>query len=328
MLLLALLHVAQAGETELRACCGSVGASGCPAQVNLVGEGSSVQTTTTGNAIRGAWALTCGGTATFNAVYSADLERSPRQGEVLDALAPLASHCFQQACELPTGACFTQESDGRVSVLGCKDGLPMTGVGLAVAPARRMKKPVVVVVDRRPLVVDAQPPAQAVQPPAPQAVPSAGGAVASPQRTTEALVELTERFPIDPPSPCAAKSGELRTEARRHVDLGDERRIARDWASSLREYRVALTMDTCNGYAWLGLGEVAVANQRPDLAAHALLNATQLLPQHYGALTSLGKAYEALGQNLLAAEAYRGALLISPSLAEARAGLARTGVGP
>jgi cytochrome c-type biogenesis protein CcmH/NrfG len=108
------------------------------------------------------------------------------------------------------------------------------------------------------------------------------------------------------------------------VDVGDEKRIARDWAASVREYRVALTMDVCNGYGWLGVGEVAASNERPDLAAHALLNATQMLPQHYGAFTSLGKAYEALGQVPLAAEAYRRALEISPSLMEARAGLART----
>jgi hypothetical protein len=315
---------ALAGEAELQACCAAVGASGCVPRVAVVGEGSKVQPGASGTEVVGAWQLACGGPAIFDAVYRRTVDHTPRQGEVLDSLSPVASHCLQQACEVPPGGCLQTERDGTLSVLGCQDGLPLGAAALGGTPTRRMKKPVVVVVARRPLVVDAQPPAGAVPPPPPASAPTPGGAVASPSRTAEALVELTDRFPADPPNPCTARAQDLRVEARRHVDVGDEKRIARDWAASVREYRVALTMDVCNGYAWLGVGEVAASNERPDLAAHALLNATQMLPQHYGAFTSLGKAYEALGQVPLAAEAYRRALEISPSLMEARAGLART----
>jgi tetratricopeptide (TPR) repeat protein len=100
--------------------------------------------------------------------------------------------------------------------------------------------------------------------------------------------------------------------------------MAKDKEGAAREYRAALTMDTCNGYAWLGVGEAANALDRPDLAIRSLRVATRLLPRHHGALLLLAKAYEAFGQRPLAAEAYRRALELSPGLPDAVEGYART----
>jgi hypothetical protein len=328
MLLAALFAtLAHAGEAQLQACCNAVGVQGCATTVPLYGEGSRAGASGGGAEVTGVWSLSCGRGATFDVVARRTLDHTPRQGELLEDVSPLAAHCFEQACELPPGACLVSDKDGRRALLGCRDGAPLGASALGVVPSPRMKKPVVVVIARRPLVVDAQPAAQAVPPPPPASIAAPGGAAAAAPRTQEALVELTERFPEDPATPCVSRTPELRAEARRHVDTGDEQRIARDWAGSVRSYRVALTMDSCNGNGWIGVGEVSSANQRPDLAARAFVNATALLPQHYGAWLSLGKAYEALGQVPLAAGAYRKALEISPSLMEARAGLARTGGG-
>ncbi|MFN7143483.1 MAG: hypothetical protein ACK4YP_06905, partial [Myxococcota bacterium] len=97
-----------------------------------------------------------------------------------------------------------------------------------------------------------------------------------------------------------------------------------DAAGALSEYRAALTMDVCNAYAWLGIGEIAGGAARPDLAVRALRNTTRILPGHYGAWTMLGKAYEALRQSQLAAEAYATALELRPGLPEAVEGWRRT----
>ena len=83
-------------------------------------------------------------------------------------------------------------------------------------------------------------------------------------------------------------------------------------------------MDSCNAYAWLGIGEIAAESGRPDLAVRTLRNATRLLPGHYGAWTALGQQYEALHQDSMAAEAYGKALALRPGLEEALEGWRRT----
>lgn len=131
-------------------------------------------------------------------------------------------------------------------------------------------------------------------------------------------------LPADPPATCKPPGELLRAEARKRVDSGDEKRVVNDAPGALQEYRAALSMDICNAYAWLGIGDVATTNARPDLAVRALSNATRILPGHYGAWTQLGSAYEALKQVKLAAEAYTKALELRPGLPEALEGWRRT----
>lgn len=144
----------------------------------------------------------------------------------------------------------------------------------------------------------------------------------------QAIELLMRGMPPDPPAECRTPSEALKTAGRQQVDLGDEARMKHDNLGGIKAYLAALAMDKCNGYAWMGLGTIAVELKRPDLAIRALEPATHLMPVHYGAWTQLGQQYEAMHQNALAQTAYWKALELSPSLAEARAGLARVGGAP
>ncbi len=141
----------------------------------------------------------------------------------------------------------------------------------------------------------------------------------------DAIAQLTEGLPRDPPSECEAPMEALRGEARKQVMTGDDLRMGKDAAGAIQKYRAALSMDSCNGYAWLGLGESAVALSRPDIAIRALRNATTLMPQHYGAWTELGQCYEAIGQAEMAVGAYKKAVALKPGLEIPLAGLQRLG---
>jgi predicted Zn-dependent protease len=116
----------------------------------------------------------------------------------------------------------------------------------------------------------------------------------------------------------------LKSEARKHVDLGDEHRMRHDAAAAGKEYRAALSMDPCSAYAWIGVGQAATDAARVDIAVKALQVGVRLAPSHYTAWTLLGRNYELMGQRALAAEAYGRALAQRPTLQEAQEGLART----
>lgn len=166
--------------------------------------------------------------------------------------------------------------------------------------------------------------------PAPAPVPVAPSAYNTPPPTStapklDAVAQLTQGLPRDPPEECEAPIEALRSEARKQVMTGDDLRLGKDAAGAIQKYRAALSMDACNGYAWLGLGESAVALERPDIAIRALRNATTLLPQHYGAWTELGQAYEAIQQVDMAISAYKKALALKPGLAVPMAGVQRLG---
>ena len=165
--------------------------------------------------------------------------------------------------------------------------------------------------------------------PSPTPPPVGPTALYSPAPTTlpkpDAIAQLTEGLPKDPPDDCEPPGDALRGEARKQVMTGDDLRMAKDAAGAVQKYRAALSMDSCSGYAWLGLGESAVALDRPDIAIRALRNATTLLPKHYGAWTALGLAYEATRQVSLAVAAFRMAIELKPGLEAASAGLTRLG---
>jgi hypothetical protein len=157
---------------------------------------------------------------------------------------------------------------------------------------------------------------------APPPVATAPPPVATP--TGDPLAQLAASLPNDPPATCRPPPDAVRAEARKQVDTGDDKRVRHDSAGAIQAYRAALTMDVCNAYGWLGIGQVATEMGRPDLAIRALRNATRLLPNHYGAWTLLGKNYESIRQAPLASGAYEKALALKPDLPEALDGWRRT----
>lgn len=355
MLLSLLLSPALASEEACNACCRAGGLSTCEPRILLYGEGSEARRDGATWHVQGLWEITCDGLAERSWSASAVLDHEPRHGELaMTPTNPLQVHCFRQACALPQGLCLSPaDEDGRFGVVGCDTNLPPDGRDLARAPASGADAAAtVVVVGGKPLVVHS---ASSGPGRLPMAVPSGplsttpgplpATTVEVPATSTAAAATVTIRpdpgpaatasasdepgllgvtLPPDPPDPCKAPPDALRAEARKRVDLGDERRVARDAKGAAQEYRAALTMDVCNAYAWLGLGEVASGSARPDLAIRTLRNTTRIMPAHYGAWTLLGKAYEAIGQGGMAAEAYEKALAARPGLPEATEGLRRT----
>lgn len=345
-----LLPAAFAGGATCVQCCQAGGLGGCSTELQVHGEGSVTAREAAGWRVTGLWEVSCGGEGMFDPGATVRMDHEPLPGEVLMPQAnPLKVHCVRQSCDLPVDTCLSAaNASGHVYLLGCDDGLAAGARALRTAPTRpRYASPVVVVVDGKPLVAEptaatprptgivAGAPAGVTVPPAvvpgtpalgpgtPAVVPGVpAGASALPP---DALAELTAPLPKDPTVPCRAAGDAVRSEARKRVDIGDERRVARDMAGAIHEYRAALSMDGCSAYGWLGLGQTAASLGRPDIAVRALENATRILPAHYGAWSSLGRAYEDVGQIDRAARAYDRALALNPSLGEALEGRRRTG---
>lgn len=347
-LLVALLAPAHADPAACAMCCAasgmmpSAGTQVCAQALPVFGEGSRVSREGEAYVATGLWNLRCGQAASFDASATVRMDHAPAGGEIVGPdLLPAQAHCVAQACALPVGVCIgPADALGRWYVVGCADGFPPGAAALRGAVVPRFTQPVVVLVDGRPLVAErvAGPPVMASAPQAPTApttpaapyaptaavAPVAPSAPAAPAPPSEdAILKLVAGLPADPGDTCRAPADAIRAEARSRVDAGDEKRIRKDPLGAIAEYRAALSMDSCNGYGWLGLGETASSLARPDLAIRALRNATRLMPNHYGASTLLGRSYEDIGQRALAAEAYRAALQASPSHAPAREGLQR-----
>lgn len=338
MLLLALLPAALAGDDACLACCRAGGMSSCDTHIELFAEGGRVTAAGVAWQVTGVWQLDCEGRATYSPGETFVMDHAPAGGEVLArGGSPLEIHCFQQACALPSGACFSPpDAEGRIQLVSCGTRQPISAAGLSAPPGPdRAAGAQVVVVNGRPLVVQgdaisaphAPAPVSSATAPAPAAPAAATVAASAPPSTpadTDPFTLFSKALPTDPPDPCKVVADTLRAEARKRVDLGDEKRLRKDTPGALQEYRVALTMESCNAYAWFGVGEVASEAGRPDLAVRALRNTTRLLPTHPRAWTLLGGAYEALRQPQLAAEAYTKALELRPGLPEALDGWRRT----
>lgn len=321
-------------------CCRAGGLSTCNAELRVLSEGSRVARGPNGWTVSGQWVIGCDGQARYDAEGTVTIDHEPGYGElVMIALNPLQVHCFDQACALPAGTCLSPANDqGAMTLVDCADSLPVDARAMSRPPGSRPgNAALVVVVDGKPLVADlvhAQP--YAAHPVSAAGVPPATNPVQTPTPATTFAVpgqsaavnpgtaSTSLDLPADPPAVCKPPGDAMRAEGRRRVDMGDERRMVKDSVGAAREYRAALTMDTCNGYAWLGLGEAAAQLSRPDVAIRALKNATNLLPKHYGAWVLLGKGYEAIGQRTMAGNAYSEALKLSPGLPDAVEGYART----
>ncbi|MBM4392662.1 MAG: tetratricopeptide repeat protein [Deltaproteobacteria bacterium] len=332
--------LALADDATLAACCRAGGGSSCPTTLAVRTEKSSLDAIGLGYELTGAWQLSCSGKGKWDGNYLADVDDDPRFGQVLTAVTPLAMHCFAQACSLPEGACIGDpDSSGNFSVIDCESSLPLDHGGLARPPEGDTGAKTVVVIDGKPLVaatVVGTPPPAANAPPAATYAPAPGYSApeyAAPVATTTpvgtpapaaAAPAIALDLPPDPPDPCASAPDAVRTESRKRVGTGDEYRITGRVDEALRDYKAALTMDKCNGYAWMSLSMLAGEQGRTDLAIRALRNTARLLPTHPGAFLMLGKAYESFGQRGLAADAYRKASELAPSNAEAIEGYMRT----
>jgi hypothetical protein len=352
-LLLAVVPLASSDPGVCAACCAAAAVpSACAEPLLVFAEGARRSPDGAGYLVAGAWRLGCGTGAVFDPSVTLRVDHLPLDGEVLQpALRSAQVECFAQACRVPAGLCLSPgDVEGRWTVTSCADGLPPSVTELRAPPTSALLDPVVVLLDGAPVVAERAgasaapmrlpaapvapeapvaaappppPPAPSAPPPPPAPVAPVADVGESPSAQEAAAAALAEAFPADPPEVCAVVAVEVRDAARRRVEQGDEQRIRKELAGAVVQYRAAVTRDPCNGYAWLGLGEVAGAAMRPDLAIRALQNATRLLPRHYGALALLGRNYELIGQSVLAAEAYRSALVLSPSHPEAREGLRR-----
>lgn len=338
MLLIAALALAD--DATLAACCRAGGAGACPSTLRLRTEKSSVEAIGLGYELVGAWKLSCSGRGAWDGTHTADLDADPPYGQLLGTVTPLAAHCFAQACGLPEGTCLgSPDAEGRFSLVECDSNMPVDHAALARAPRAQATNGKVVVIDGKPLVanpVTGTPPAAPTPAvtewasaswtgePATSPPVAPAPATSTPPTTVATPPALAVDLPPDPPDPCPAAPDAVRGESRKRVGTGDDFRVLGRLDDALRDYKAALTMDKCNGYAWMSLSMLAEQQGRTDLAIRALKNTTRLLPAHPGAFLMLGRAYEAFGQRALAATAYRRAADLAPGNAEAIEGYMRT----
>lgn len=351
--MLLFVSLALADDSALAACCKAGGASVCPKEILVRTEHSSADTIGIGWEVVGAWRQSCSGKGKFDATLETDTDSEPEFGEILTTeLTPLAAHCFAQACSLPADVCISSANTaGKFSFVGCSDNLPADQKALSSAtkkgPAPGAR---IVVLDGKPLVatsVSLTPPPQPVVaapawetgsaptwqatdstwttgPSTPTSATTYTPAPPAAVPTSATTPPPALALPADPPDPCAPAPDAVRSESRRRVGTGDDLRIVGRAEDALSDYRAALTMDKCNGYAWMSIAQLASDQARTDLSIRALRNATRLLPAHPGAFLMLGKALEAFGQTRSAADAYKRATELSPSNAEAIEGYMRT----
>ena len=80
-MLLFLASLVLADEIARNSCCAAVGASGtCANELSIYGEGSSAAAGSAGLLVTGAWRMSCGQPARFDANYRTTVEREPRKG--------------------------------------------------------------------------------------------------------------------------------------------------------------------------------------------------------------------------------------------------------
>ncbi len=322
----------------------------------MFGDGSLATPEAGAWRVLGLWVLECGGVGRFEAGATAVLPDLPVAGElIMSGLAPMALHCFSQACSFPKGACFRLEAEKRIRILHCEGGAAMPAAALKTpGPEPPGSDAVIVVVGGRPLVVRPADSGSLQRPARPSASACCGqeptravisGAATAPastavhRSTAPTLSEASgsaaqptgdsnDRSYVleipEPPSDGSCDTMEaLRTESRRMVESGNEAVLAGEIQRAIDEYRAALTLHLCNPYAWADLGAVALQLDRPAEAVLALTQAVELQPRHYTAYTNLGLAYESLGQYGFAREAFRVALSVRPHHAPALEGLGR-----
>lgn len=325
-----------ADDATCQACCRAGGLDGCATEVHVRTEGSSLSPSGMDTRVQGGWVLKCDGSGYFDPSLVEEVDHEPAYAEVLGSgLNPLALHCFVQACALPERLCVGAANlNGDVQLVSCVDGLPASQPQLAAAPRRPTSvAAMVVVIDGRPLVAESGetvvhgPPGVAASvatrplPPPPGAPPPGLAPAATPPSAPAPAVLA---LPDDPPDPCTPAPDAVRAEARKRVGTGDDLRIAGRVDEALRDYKAALTLDRCNGYAWMSIAQLAADAGRTDLVIRALKNTTRLVPRHPAAWMMLAKGYEGFGQRAMAHAAWQTATELAPGNAEAIEGYMRT----
>lgn len=307
-----LVATALAGTPGYQACCSAAGAVACPTELSVAGPGGAFAVEGAATRLTGVWTLACDGGARFDPAASQLTAARPPEGGVISPIAQSAAACFDAACGLPAALCVRHEGD-RARVTAC-DGTPAT---LALWQSLPVEDTRAAVVDKRVLTVrdvtaTTPRPAIAALPPV---TPATSVAAAAPLTAPDLTV------PDAPPDPCRPSAERLASQAQ--VGDGNSAAMKGDYGYALQRYRAAITLNTCNAFAWADMGEAFLALHDAGKARTTLLIATRLMPSHYTAWANLGKSNEILGDLLAAADAYGKALETKPDFGPAIEGLAR-----
>ncbi len=300
-----------AGTPGYLACCSAADSSACPVELSVAGPGAAFASEGAATRLTGVWTLTCDAGARFDPAASQLTASQPADGGVISPVAQSAAACFDAACALPAALCVRHDG-ARARVVAC-DGSVAT---LALWQSLPVEDTRAAVVDKRVLTV------RDVTSSTPR--PVAARAAVAPEVTAHTVTPTTPpdlTVPDAPPDPCRPSAQRLESQAQ--VGDGNSAAMKGDYGYALQRYRAAITLNTCNAFAWADLGEAFLALNDAGRAHASLLIATRLMPSHYTAWTNLGKSNEILGDLLAAGEAYGRAIQTRPDFAPAIEGLAR-----
>lgn len=352
---------ARAGGVQCQQCCNDAGLYSCPTWLRIFGPGSVAKADVGGVRVTGVWRLDCETGARFEEAGTVVVADKPADGDVLLVGSPLVTvECFRDWCALPTGACLMPRARGGMALLGCADGQPLSADELArtgaeapsvytplrpqpnpgtdqlqarpgttaVRPPQETRVTTVVVTEEEPPVVAPTPVSRApavesrIEPST--VIIETSGPQYPPHLPAEGPLPVVLAFDLPPgPGSRCFTADAVAAEAARRLDMGDEARLRGDHQQAADEYRVAVTLDRCSAIAWAALGQIALAADDRTKAVASLEHAVALRPDHYGALTSLGLAYEASGQPAQARAAFEQALALRPGHPAAEDGLGR-----
>jgi hypothetical protein len=311
------------GTRGYQVCCAAAGGTACPTEIHAAGPGT--QATTESGVVRltGIWKLSCDGRAGFDKGATQVVATMPVDGTVLTPMAAKAAECFEAACSIPAALCLHYDGE-RSRVIECATGNAAPSPMWQTSSAEDTRA---VVVSGRVLAVRTAS--------ASAAAPVAGARVYQANQPSEVLQPPpTVASPIDtrgwdlsvppePPDPCRGASG-LRDASASQVDAGDEAAMQGDYKNAIARDRAAISINSCNAFAWAAMGEAFLAVNEHPRARTTLTVATRLMPNHYQAWTNLGKTEEAMGRYAEAADAYRKALKARAGYPPAEEGLLRT----
>lgn len=123
-----------------------------------------------------------------------------------------------------------------------------------------------------------------------------------------------------PPTRCATDSAMI-DAAQAQAATAHDKIAGGDPITGAKHYRAALSIDPCNGNAWMGFGLLNLNAGDANSARTALNTATRLVVGNSDAWAALGHAHVALGENTEAAVAFRQAIAIDPKHTVAIIGL-------
>lgn len=324
-MILILLAAALAESPAYEACCVAVGAQTCPAQVDVIGTGSTTRPTAEGIEITGLWTLRCGSPNAWRADAKATLRGAaaqgptPTAGRVITEVSPDAMRCFEAACNFTPDLCFTPSRQGT-SAVHCGTQEPAADALLRRSPDARS---VAVILKGQVRRAYRQAPGAAARSDATTPIPRGSH---TPATASSPVAGFDASLPDLPPNPCPTKSG-LREPSNEQVQRGDSRRVEGDLATAGGHYRAAISVNRCNAFAWSGLGHTFLAAGYPSSAIDAFNAATRLMPGLVAAWVSMGAAHEALSDPAEARKAYSAALRYQSGHPEAEAALRRLGTG-